>query len=610
MSSPPPPTQYDKLASVAIQGGAVYGLTLLGQLQAVLDEGYRIVALSGTSAGAIVATLYWAGVPLETVRAKFVELAGPPNQITNLLGNNRSGRRPMSSAVVNRLLRVSRRVRSATSKSWPTIAVATLTGGADALWQRASAWDDGGIFPGGEFEHLIDQLVRQSPRVAPHVLSGRLPAEGLLTFGDLWSLTEEAEEYFPALTLTATNLTTGLLELIDSASPRFSAVPIATAVRASGGFPLFFTPVAVDLPVGENPAHRCLLVDGGVICNFPGFVFSSTARVRQLGEHEPYRADVMRPWVNIGLRLAETPDDRMGDNLPAVAKRVVKMLTGGSRTILETQLTEVTVERYVPSAVPFDETGWPFGLLDFDRLTPEYVRTMFEAGRRFATRRLEGLAFDLPPADEVEWWMEGLVDAVAMAFGDPENQRWHVRATLFVPQGENLFLHYRANMNSAADTDRHLVFARDEGLAGYCYVRRAPLLCNLERLNGLPYPSDISFQLDPDTQRDVRADRTWLMSVPVFDPRTASPERFLIDPDPTDGEGVFAELESPLDGGVFGVLSVDAGFDYAAIGLNPDPDEQVIDPRLKLAYDTLLSTAWSIGKVFAGYFAIRIEEGQ
>ena len=57
-----PPGRFDKLASVSVQGGGVFGLTLLGQLQAVIDAGFRIVALSGTSAGAIVATLYWAGV--------------------------------------------------------------------------------------------------------------------------------------------------------------------------------------------------------------------------------------------------------------------------------------------------------------------------------------------------------------------------------------------------------------------------------------------------------------------------------------------------------------------------------------------------------------------
>jgi hypothetical protein len=89
----------------------------------------------------------------------------------------------------------------------------------------------------------------------------------------------------------------------------------------------------------------------------------------------------------------------------------------------------------------------------------------------------------------------------------------------------------------------------------------------------------------------------------VFDPQTASPERFAIDPDPSDGDGVFAELESPLDGAVFGVLCLDARFDYTALGLDPNPAEQVTDPRLRIAYDTLTATAWDLGKVFANWFA-------
>lgn len=520
----------------------------------------------------------------------------------------------MPPAVVNRLLRAYRRAQDARRRPWPARAVAWLTAGAESLWLRATAWADGGVFPGGEFERLIDDLIRRSPRVRPHVESGRLPAAGLLTFGHLWSLTrsepgrDPAEiAYFPALILTATNLTTGGLELIDSTAPRFAAVPVATAVRASGGFPLFFTPVAVDLPDPDDPARprRCQLVDGGVICNFPGFVFSRWARVRQFGEREAYRADVMRPWVNIGLRLAESPAVEGVGTLPSVVRRVAKMVTGGGRTILETRLTEETVERYVPSALPFARTAWPHGLLDFDRLTAAHVRDMFAAGRRFATAQLDGLTFDLPPADEVEGLMEGLVDAVAAAFGDPENRRWHLRATLFVPQGTRLFLCYRANMDTPADTDRALVLDSviKEGLAGYCYFRRAPLLCDLGRMGDPNHPADIPFDLTPDNRKLIRPGRNWLLSVPVFDPQTASPERFFIDPDPPEGGGVFAELESPLDGAVFGVLSVDAEFDYAALALDPDPEEQAIDPRLKLAYDTLLSTAWSIGKVFDEWFA-------
>src|SRR3989442_12354606 len=62
-------------AVLAIQGGGVYGLTLVGQLQAVLENGYRVLALAGTSAGAIVATLAWAGFSPQDMREVFLRLA-------------------------------------------------------------------------------------------------------------------------------------------------------------------------------------------------------------------------------------------------------------------------------------------------------------------------------------------------------------------------------------------------------------------------------------------------------------------------------------------------------------------------------------------------------
>src|SRR6478672_10457909 len=90
--SPQAPPQFDRIASVTVQGGAVYGLSLLGQLQAVLDEGYEVVALAGTSAGAIVATLYWAGLKTSEIRDFFEARAKAPGGITALLGGFGTGR--------------------------------------------------------------------------------------------------------------------------------------------------------------------------------------------------------------------------------------------------------------------------------------------------------------------------------------------------------------------------------------------------------------------------------------------------------------------------------------------------------------------------------------
>lgn len=53
-------TQFDRNAVVTIQGGGLYGLTLLGQMSAAISQ-TNILAIAGTSAGAIIAALVWAG---------------------------------------------------------------------------------------------------------------------------------------------------------------------------------------------------------------------------------------------------------------------------------------------------------------------------------------------------------------------------------------------------------------------------------------------------------------------------------------------------------------------------------------------------------------------
>ena len=48
---PEPHPEFVRAGVVAIQGGGIFGLSMLGQLSAVIDAGISPIALSGTSAG-------------------------------------------------------------------------------------------------------------------------------------------------------------------------------------------------------------------------------------------------------------------------------------------------------------------------------------------------------------------------------------------------------------------------------------------------------------------------------------------------------------------------------------------------------------------------------
>ena len=73
-------------AVVTIQGGGIYGLSVLGQAQHILEEQkFTPLAFAGTSAGAIVATLLWARLSRSQIMGKFVEYAKKPG-LAHLLG--------------------------------------------------------------------------------------------------------------------------------------------------------------------------------------------------------------------------------------------------------------------------------------------------------------------------------------------------------------------------------------------------------------------------------------------------------------------------------------------------------------------------------------------
>jgi hypothetical protein len=49
-----------------------------------------------------------------------------------------------------------------------------------------------------------------------------------------------------------------------------------------------------------------------------------------------------------------------------------------------------------------------------------------------------------------------------------------------------------------------------------------------------------------------------------------------------------------MDGAVLGVLNLDAGWNYAAMGLDPDPDVHFSDTRIQAVVNLMQSTAFGI----------------
>ncbi len=281
-----PVTHFDRYATITIQGGGIYGLNLLGQLAWLVDDLEIIpLGLAGNSAGAIIATLYWAGLSPESIKEKLKEACtvDPGQTHRRLIGwlgpfdafGGESYDYDRFVELTDRLYAclsafdsrsidkikshndnwIKRLVWRAGEFCWSLATLIRIYRASEGLLPHLG---NNGIFRGDLFEKTIDEWIRESPRVRSR--SSSLPPPSgevggrLLTFGDLSKLDDI---FFLPLFLTATNLTHRRLEVISSFEPAYAHWPIARAVRASAGFPVFFRPVPVEgRPVGSWYVRR------------------------------------------------------------------------------------------------------------------------------------------------------------------------------------------------------------------------------------------------------------------------------------------------------------------------------------------------------------------
>ena len=229
IATPQLPAETDS-ADAVFEGGGVKGIAFVGALEAAADIGiHRWVNVAGTSAGAIIAALVAAGLSAEDLR-KVLE----QTQYAQFADYGWGGR--------------------------------FLGGARNALTSR-------GVCPGTAFVRWLEDQFEASP------LGMRSP-----TFADLEralpdDLTpEERQRSRFKLRVIASDITEGrMLVLPDDISDYCDldgtplapeTLPVARAVRMSMSFPFFFDPVTL---LRDGQKH--LIVDGGLLSNFPVFLF-------------------------------------------------------------------------------------------------------------------------------------------------------------------------------------------------------------------------------------------------------------------------------------------------------------------------------------------------
>lgn len=144
-------------------------------------------------------------------------------------------------------------------------------------WKVKRGWD------------ILNRLGAYKGDVFQEWITGLLDAKGIETFGDLSIEGETDPRWRWKLKVIVSDITKKRLVIFPNDGDLFDLEPdkikIADAVRASMAIPFFFRPVAMG---------TSYLVDGGMLSNFPIWIFDS--------EGEP-------EWPTFGLLLEEDPKE-------------------------------------------------------------------------------------------------------------------------------------------------------------------------------------------------------------------------------------------------------------------------------------------------------------
>lgn len=231
-----------QFADLVMEGGGVKGAGLVGAVEALHEQGYQFPRIAGTSAGAIVGALLAAGMP-------------PPEARRVLVGLNFQHFRDPS------------------------------------LWSR--------LGPPGQAASLLFTRGIYRGDALREWLDSTLQSLGVRTFADLRITDEWASALPPShrykLVVMVADIGRGRLLRLPWDYHLLGRDPdkqlVADAVRASASIPFFYQPVKVG---------RTLLVDGGLLSNFPVDIFDA----------HPSPA----PWPAFGIKLSAKVDASMMSN--------------------------------------------------------------------------------------------------------------------------------------------------------------------------------------------------------------------------------------------------------------------------------------------------------
>lgn len=259
---------------MVLEGGGVKGIGLVGAFEELDKAGYRVRQVAGTSAGAIVGALIAAGMPVAALKSTMSSLDYRKFRDEGFVDKFGIGGKTLSLAL------------------------------------------EQGVYE-GKFLHKW--------------LAAELEKLGVRTFADL-KLDETWAAHLPPerrykLVVVASDLSGGRLARLPWDYKRYglnpAEQPVADAVRASMSIPFFYEPVKLNGNV---------LVDGGMLSNFPIDLFDSTPKTPTFGLKLSARPDANQTvnpihntydFAKAMMGTATNAHDQMHIDDPATAARTI-----------------------------------------------------------------------------------------------------------------------------------------------------------------------------------------------------------------------------------------------------------------------------------------------
>src|SRR5271165_510290 len=166
-----PVLEPNREVALAIQGGGVFFLSLLGQAKAIVAADYVPLAYAGTSAGAILATLLWSGLGPDEIEQELLDMvSADPAALLNLLSPFEPPPDPHFDfaaflALRDRIASLLDRVRDINRARWFGGRWRRTAGAAQealALWRQIEPhFARRGLFLGATLEATVERLIRR-----------------------------------------------------------------------------------------------------------------------------------------------------------------------------------------------------------------------------------------------------------------------------------------------------------------------------------------------------------------------------------------------------------------------------------------------------------------